>query len=70
MVHDTSLYVRPCHFALSEGYPKQVYRCLHLWNHDRSMTDALDVAKMFLLPVDTLTTMFPCQGEASRPVSS
>lgn len=26
------------------------------------MTDALEVAKMFLPPVDTLTAMFPCQG--------
>lgn len=48
----------------------QVYRCLHLWNHDRSMTEALEVAKMFLLPVDALTAMFPCQGKASRFLSS
>jgi len=43
---------------------------LHLWNYDRSMTDALEVAKMFLLPVDTLTAMFPCQGEVTQFPSS
>lgn len=48
----------------------QVHRCLHLWDYDRSMTEALEVAKMFLLPVDTLTAMFPCQGEASWLVNS
>jgi len=49
---------------LSPRTSDQVYRCLHLWEYDRSMTDALEVAKMFLLPVDTLTAMFPCQGKA------
>jgi hypothetical protein len=34
------------------------------------MNEALEVAKMFLLPVDTLTAMFPCQGEASWVVNS
>ncbi|KAF9653892.1 hypothetical protein BDM02DRAFT_3086609 [Thelephora ganbajun] len=43
-------------------FTTQVSICLHLWDHDRSMTEALEVAKMFLLPVDTLTTMFPCQA--------
>jgi hypothetical protein len=32
------------------------------------MTEALEVAKMFLLPVDTLTAMFPCQGKGKRPL--
>ena len=52
-------------FAI-RGPSNWVRRCLHLWDYDRSMTDALEVAKMFLLPVDNLTAMFPCQGEATH----
>lgn len=48
--------------TLSAAFSKRIRSCLHLWNNDRSMTDALEVAKMFLPPVDTLTAMFPCQG--------
>lgn len=43
-------------------FTTQVSICLHLWNTDRSMTDALEVAKTFLLPVDALTALFPCQA--------
>ena len=64
-----SMYV-PDTFRSMQTLLNGVHSCLHLWNYDRSMTEALEVAKMFLLPVDTLTTMFPCQGEAKRPLSS
>lgn len=70
MVHDTSLYVRPRHISLSADSPERIHSCLHLWNYDSSMTEALEVAKMFLPPVDTLTAMFPCQGEAKQPPDS
>jgi len=43
-------------------FTTQVSICLHLWNYDSSMTEALEVAKMFLPPVDTLTAMFPCHA--------
>ena len=38
--------------------PDCVYRCIHLWDYDRTMTEALEVAKTFLLPVDTFVDVY------------
>lgn len=49
--------------TLPEHHPS----CLRLWNLDRSLVDALNVAKLFLLTVDILNNLFPCQGTLPFP---
>ncbi|KAN0137153.1 hypothetical protein V8E53_005150 [Lactarius tabidus] len=37
----------------------QICRALTLWEHDNSLTIALDVCQAFLEPVEFLTTIYP-----------
>jgi hypothetical protein len=43
-------------------FTTQVSICLRLWNSDRTLIQALELAKSFLLSVDTLNTIFPCHA--------
>jgi len=44
----------------------QVYRALTLWEHDNSLTIALDVCKAFFEPIEFLITYFPGQAQQRR----
>ncbi|KAG8774686.1 hypothetical protein FRC12_001872 [Ceratobasidium sp. 428] len=44
----------------------QVSRCLSLWQCDRSLFIALEVARAFLPPIDYLTCLWPCPAQRSR----
>ncbi len=46
----------------SQWYSSQVAICLALWNYDRSLLNALELAKSFLIPLETLNVLWPCQG--------
>lgn len=47
-------------------FSSQVAICLALYNYDRSLITALDLAKSFLIPLDALNALWPCEGEHSR----
>lgn len=47
-------------------YMGQVYRALTLWEHDNSLTIALDVCKAFFEPIEFLITYFPGQAQQRR----
>lgn len=40
----------------------QVMICLSLWDYDRSLVRALDLAKSFLIPLDVLNALWPSSG--------
>lgn len=40
----------------------QVMICLSLWNYDRSLVHALELAKSFLIPLDVLNALWPSTG--------
>ena len=40
----------------------QVMICLSLWNYDRSLVHALELAKSFLIPLDVLNALWPSSG--------
>ena len=44
-------------------YTSQVSICLALWNYDRNLHPALELAKSFLIPVETLDVLWPCPGK-------
>ena len=46
----------------SQWYSSQVSICLALWAYDHELTQALELAKSFLIPLDTLNVLWPCQG--------
>ncbi|KAG1790494.1 uncharacterized protein HD556DRAFT_1310512 [Suillus plorans] len=41
-------------------FASQVAICLALWEEDKSLLDALEVAKDVIVPVDVLNTLWPC----------
>ncbi|KAG0700822.1 hypothetical protein DFH29DRAFT_602797 [Suillus ampliporus] len=41
-------------------FASQVAICLSLWEEDKSLLDALEVAKDVIVPVDVLNTLWPC----------
>ncbi|KAG1812086.1 uncharacterized protein BJ212DRAFT_1371289 [Suillus subaureus] len=41
-------------------FASQVATCLSLWEEDKSLLDALEVAKDVIMPVDVLNTLWPC----------
>ncbi|KDQ62535.1 hypothetical protein JAAARDRAFT_189840 [Jaapia argillacea MUCL 33604] len=47
-------------------FMSQVARILSLWSCDHSFTDALDVAKALLMPIDYLTALWPCKEQRNR----
>ncbi|EJC99066.1 uncharacterized protein FOMMEDRAFT_95074, partial [Fomitiporia mediterranea MF3/22] len=40
-----------------------VSRCLQLWQVDKTLTVALELAKHFLAPINYLSALWPCDGE-------
>jgi len=44
----------------------QVCRALTLWQHDNSLTIALDVCKAFLEPIEYLTKFYPGPVQRTR----
>jgi len=44
----------------------QVYRALTLWQHDNSLTIALDVCKAFLEPIEYLINFYPGPAQRGR----
>ena len=44
-------------------FSSQVAICLALWGYDRSLMQALELAKTFLIPLDALCILWPCEGE-------
>ncbi|EIN11157.1 hypothetical protein PUNSTDRAFT_118688 [Punctularia strigosozonata HHB-11173 SS5] len=44
----------------------QIATCLSLWDHDRTLTGALDLAKMYLGPLDILNALWPCPAQRGR----
>jgi hypothetical protein len=58
-------------FATSRALIKGVYStrsALTLWQHDNSLTIALDVCKAFLEPIEYLTKLYPGPGAWPRPM--
>ncbi|THH31408.1 hypothetical protein EUX98_g2788 [Antrodiella citrinella] len=47
-------------------FSSQVAICLALWTYDRGLMDALDLAKTFLIPLDALCILWPCEGQRAR----
>ncbi|KAH7888914.1 hypothetical protein F5I97DRAFT_1802765 [Phlebopus sp. FC_14] len=47
-------------------FASQVSICLFLWEHDRTLVEALEVAKDIIVPVDVLNTLWPCPMLQSR----
>lgn len=45
------------------------FRCLALWEGDRDLFRALELAKSFLAPTEVLNSLWPCQGTFSIHVS-
>ena len=43
-------------------YCSQVRICIELWKYDGSLTHALELAKSFLIPLETLNALWPCPG--------
>ena len=41
------------------------FRCLALWEGDRDLFRALELAKLFLAPTEVLNSLWPCQGRFS-----
>ncbi|KAI0694263.1 hypothetical protein BC835DRAFT_1015031 [Cytidiella melzeri] len=47
-------------------YSSQVSICLALWNYDHSLIHALELAKSFLIPLDSLSVLWPCPSQSVR----
>ncbi|KAH8107663.1 hypothetical protein BXZ70DRAFT_1013538 [Cristinia sonorae] len=47
-------------------FSSQVAICLALWNYDRGLMQALELAKTFLIPLDALCILWPCEGQRAR----
>ncbi|KAI0058726.1 hypothetical protein BV25DRAFT_1810152 [Artomyces pyxidatus] len=41
-------------------FTNQLIVCLTIWNTHNELTNALDLAKMFLLPIEVLNALWPC----------
>ncbi|KAI0266953.1 hypothetical protein BC834DRAFT_87541 [Gloeopeniophorella convolvens] len=44
------------------SYSRITFRCLTLWDGDRDLLRALELAKSFLAPIEVLNSLWPCQG--------
>ncbi|KAJ3554349.1 hypothetical protein NM688_g3153 [Phlebia brevispora] len=49
-----------------QWFSTQVSLCLSLWDYDRSLYHALDLAKGFLIPLDALNILWPCPVQQAR----
>ncbi|EKM54774.1 uncharacterized protein PHACADRAFT_258850 [Phanerochaete carnosa HHB-10118-sp] len=47
-------------------FASQVSICLALWGYDRSLLQALELGKTFLIPLDTLDALWPCPVQRTR----
>ncbi|CAL1706066.1 unnamed protein product [Somion occarium] len=47
-------------------FASQIAICLALWNYDRGLTNALDLAKSFLTPLEILNALWPCEVQRLR----
>ncbi|EMD33836.1 hypothetical protein CERSUDRAFT_117900 [Gelatoporia subvermispora B] len=47
-------------------FMSQVAICLSLWEYDQNLYNALELAKSFLIPLDTLVTLWPCPFQVAR----
>ncbi|OBZ70695.1 hypothetical protein A0H81_09311 [Grifola frondosa] len=47
-------------------FSSQVNICLALWEYDRSLMSALELAKTFLIPLDVLIALWPCPAQRLR----
>jgi len=47
-------------------FMSQIRRALSLWKCDTSLLSALDVCRALLIPIDYLTTLWPCPEQRSR----
>ncbi|KAH9969311.1 hypothetical protein BGW80DRAFT_1335542 [Lactifluus volemus] len=54
---------RPFHVG---WFTNQVATCLALWDGDRELLRALELAKTFLAPTEVLNSLWPCQAFHSR----
>lgn len=43
-------------------FSSQVAICLALWSYDHTLMQALELAKTFLIPLDALCILWPCEG--------
>ncbi len=48
-------------------FASQIAICLALWEYDRSLYNALDLAKAFLTPLEALNVLWPCQSRRFSP---
>lgn len=73
LVHQSGIHVRFCRCDfLSCPFTDKVWfwvlayygfsRCLALWEGDRDLLRALELAKSFLAPTEVLNSLWPCQG--------
>lgn len=44
-------------------FSSQISLSIELWNYDRTMMQALELGKTFLIPLETLDALWPCEGE-------
>ena len=44
-------------------FASQISLCIALWEHENTMYQALELAKAFLIPLETLDVLWPCDGE-------
>ena len=51
-----------------QWFATQISLCLSLWEFDHQLFHALDLAKGFLIPLDTLNVLWPCPGAYGTPV--
>lgn len=42
---------------------------MSLWVHDNSLVQALELCREFLVPLDVLSALWPCQGESKFALS-
>lgn len=47
-------------------FATQIATCISLWENDHTLGSALELAKVFLGPLDILNALWPCPGESSR----
>lgn len=38
-------------------------RCLSLWEDEKTLTEALEVAKDIIVPLDVMNSLWPCPGQ-------
>ena len=67
MVHESTRYV-----SLGSSFdlrtPNMLYSAsaMSLWVYDNTLTEALDLAKAFLVPLDALSALWPCSDQRKR----